>query len=302
MSAGPARTCWAFRSRRAPKPPTTRSTTTSTFRLDENGEQVPIDLPIADATVKEKRGEVYVNVGKTLSPTLRVDGGVNFEFSQPQGQRGRDRRPHAQVPQAEPDARLEAGQRLARAAFGAAHRRAARFLRFHQLRRSVGPTGQRRQRGSAAAAHVGVPVTVDHPLLGDGLFKLDLGHDLVSLLQDRILICDPIIRANGVSMPRATSAPASRYFVQLTLDAPLDHSVERTARQVHRHLQRTRVDDPIDGTASQVQRLLSRLAVGPRRAARSRASCPTAFASTTTSASLSTAPTSSTRTSTAAPT
>ena len=32
--------------------------------------------------------------------------------------------------------------------------------------------------------------TVEHPLLGDGLFKLDLGHDQISMLQDRILICD----------------------------------------------------------------------------------------------------------------
>ena len=48
---------------------------------DENGEHVPIPLPIADATVKEKRGEVYVSVGKNLSPALRIDGGVNYEFS-----------------------------------------------------------------------------------------------------------------------------------------------------------------------------------------------------------------------------
>ena len=32
--------------------------------------------------------------------------------------------------------------------------------------------------------------TVEHPLLGDGLFKLDFGYDLVSKLQDRILIVD----------------------------------------------------------------------------------------------------------------
>ena len=36
-----------------------------------------------------------------------------------------------------------------------------------------------------------IRASVDHPLLGDGLLKLDLGHDQVSLLQDRILICDP---------------------------------------------------------------------------------------------------------------
>ena len=49
--------------------------------IDEHGERVPIPLPIEDATVKEKRGEVYVSVGRNLSPALRIDGGVNYEFS-----------------------------------------------------------------------------------------------------------------------------------------------------------------------------------------------------------------------------
>ena len=49
--------------------------------------------------------------------------------------------------------------------------------------------------------------TVEHPLLGDGLFKLDLGHDLISKLQDRILIYRPT--RETASTRRATSAPAS---------------------------------------------------------------------------------------------
>ena len=40
--------------------------------------------------------------------------------------------------------------------------------------------------------------TVEHPLLGDGLFKLDLGHDLVSMLQDR----DPDLRRAGQRLLR----------------------------------------------------------------------------------------------------
>lgn len=51
------------------------------FAIDENGQKERVDLPIANATVKEKRGEVYFNVGRTLSPSFRVDGGVNYEFS-----------------------------------------------------------------------------------------------------------------------------------------------------------------------------------------------------------------------------
>ena len=51
------------------------------FAIDSSGQRVRIDLPIANATVKEKRGEVYLNVGRNLSPALRIDGGVNYEFS-----------------------------------------------------------------------------------------------------------------------------------------------------------------------------------------------------------------------------
>jgi len=54
---------------------------TDLVAIDENGNRVPIPLPIANATVKEKRGEIYVNVGKTFSPAVRLDGGVNYEFS-----------------------------------------------------------------------------------------------------------------------------------------------------------------------------------------------------------------------------
>ena len=34
--------------------------------------------------------------------------------------------------------------------------------------------------------------TVERPLLGDGIAKLDLGYDLINVLQDRVLICDEV--------------------------------------------------------------------------------------------------------------
>ena len=55
VSAGRAPICWAFRSKPAPKPRTIRSTTRSTlFGIDGQGQEVPIDLPIADATGRGK--------------------------------------------------------------------------------------------------------------------------------------------------------------------------------------------------------------------------------------------------------
>ena len=106
------------------------------FAIDENGEHVPIDLPIADATVKEKRGEVYVNVGKNAVADAAHRRRRQLRILEPEGERRCDRRSNAEVPEAEPDARLEAGRRLAHPVFDPPHRRPARFLRFHQRRRS----------------------------------------------------------------------------------------------------------------------------------------------------------------------
>src|SRR6185503_15735039 len=59
----------------------TLDNSTELLVVEPDGSKTQVDLPIADAKVKEKRGEVYVNVGRSLSPALRVDGGMRFEYS-----------------------------------------------------------------------------------------------------------------------------------------------------------------------------------------------------------------------------
>src|SRR5207244_555814 len=54
---------------------------TELFIVQSDGTKVRRDLPIDSATVKEKRAEAYVNVGRQLSPALRVDAGMRFEYS-----------------------------------------------------------------------------------------------------------------------------------------------------------------------------------------------------------------------------
>ena len=60
--------------------------------------------------------------------------------------------------------------------------------------------------------------TVERPLLGDGLAKLDVGYDLINDLQDRVLIFDD--EGNGFDAP-GNLGTGKRYFAHLTLDAPL---------------------------------------------------------------------------------
>jgi len=86
--------------------------------------------------------------------------------------------------------------------------------------------------------------TAEHPLFRDGLFKLDVGSDLISKVQDQILIVDE--KGNVFSGP-GNLGNGKRYFASLTLDAPLGQLWSGLRAKFTGTLQRTRVDDPISG-------------------------------------------------------
>jgi hypothetical protein len=218
--------------------------------VDEDGNRVPIDLSIADATVKEKRGEVYVNLGKALSPTLRVDGGVNYEYSnlKVRGDAIADRTLKFFKPNITFDWKPGGGWHAQMSV-----KRTVAQLDFYDFI-SVGDLSTKRINGGNADLEPQrtweFRATVDHPLFGDGLFKLDLGHDLVSKLQDRILICDEIDHPGDPNF--CADAPGNlgtgrRYFASLTLDAPLAMLWKGLRAKLTGTIQRTRVEDPISG-------------------------------------------------------
>ena len=212
------------------------------FAIDENGQKVRIDLPIANATVKEKRGEVYVNLGKTLSPSLRIDGGVNYEFSnlKVRGDATADRTLKFLKPHITFDWKPGGGWHTQFSV-----KRTVAQLDFYDFI-SFGELSTSRINGSNADLQPQraweFRASIEHPLLGDGLFKLDLGHDLVSLLQDRILIFDE--EGNAFDAP-GNLGTGKRYFATLTLDAPLGSLWSGLRAKFTGTLQRTRVDDPI---------------------------------------------------------
>jgi hypothetical protein len=212
------------------------------FAIDENGQKVRIDLPIADATVKEKRGEVYLNIGKTLSPSLRIDGGVNYEFSnlKVRGDATADRTLKFLKPNLTLDWKPGGGWHTQFTV-----RRTVAQLDFYDFI-SFGELSTSRVNGSNANLQPQrsweLRASIEHPLLGDGLFKLDVGHDLVSMLQDRILIFDDA--GNAFDAP-GNLGTGKRYFATLTLDAPLGNFWSGLRAKFNGTLQRTRVDDPI---------------------------------------------------------
>ena len=216
--------------------------------VDAKGDKIPIPLPIANATVKEKRGEVYVSAGKVLSPNLRVDGGINYEFSHLTvgGDATEDRKLKFFKPNLTLDWKPGGGWHTQLSV-----RRTVAQLDFYDFISSADLSAQRVNGGNSQLQPQRtweLRATIDHPLLGDGLFKLDLGHDQVSLLQDRILICDPEHPDNPALCFDAPGniGTGKRDFAQLTLDLPLSRLWSGLRVKGGGTLQRTRVEDPIN--------------------------------------------------------
>ena len=59
--------------------------------LIESSAPTRIDLPVDEATVKEYRGEAFGNIGRVLSPTLRMDLGLTAAVSLPYVFEGEER-------------------------------------------------------------------------------------------------------------------------------------------------------------------------------------------------------------------
>jgi hypothetical protein len=216
--------------------------------VDENGQKVPVDLPIANATVQEKRGEVYLNLGKSISPALRLDGGVNYEFSQlkVRGDATADRALKFLKPKLTLDWKPGGGWHTQLSV-----QRTVAQLDFYDFI-SFGELSTNRLNGGNADLQPQreweFRATVEHPLLGDGVVKLDVGHDLISMLQDRILICQLDEQQNQVCLDAPGNLGAGRRtFATLTLDAPLGRLWKGLRAKFTGTLQRTRVDDPITG-------------------------------------------------------
>jgi hypothetical protein len=221
----------------------------STFsEIDENGDKIPIQLPIADATVKETRGEVYVNAGRNVTKALRVDGGINFEFSHltVSGDAEEDRKLKFVKPNLSVDWNPGNGWH---AQFSI--RRTVAQLDFYDFISVADLSAQRVSGGNAQLQPQRtweIRGMVEHPLLGDGVAKLEFGHDQVSLLQDRVLLCDPD-HPNDAKF--CFDAPGNlgtgkRDFAKLTLDMPLSRLWSGLRVKADATLQRTRVDDPIN--------------------------------------------------------
>ena len=219
---------------------------TELFVVEEDGSKVRIDLPVDSAKVKEKRGEAFVNVGRQLNPVLRVDAGMRFEHSHltVSGDATADRKLRFWKPSATIDWKPGGGWHTQFSI-----KRTVAQLNFFDFVTVADLSGDRVNAGNQNLQPQRaweLRFTADRPILGDGLFKLDLGYDHISLLQDRVLICDELDEDLCFDAP-GNIGTGKHAFARLTLDAPLGRLWSGLRVKFNGTVRRTRVEDPISG-------------------------------------------------------
>ncbi|MEO7636956.1 MAG: outer membrane beta-barrel protein [Sphingomicrobium sp.] len=209
------------------------------FGIDEDGTRVRIDLPIDQAKVKEKRGEIYFTIGRNLSPALRIDGGLNYEMSRltVTGDTEARRSLKFLKPNIAVDWKPGKGWHTRLSL-----RRTVAQLDFYDFISVAELSNDRVNAGNANLLPQRaweIRATIERPILGDGQFKLDFGLDRISMLQDLILT------EEGFSAP-GNIGTGKRRFVSVNIDAPLQRfGLTGTRLKITGQLQRTRVHDPI---------------------------------------------------------
>jgi hypothetical protein len=184
------------------------------YRLSAGGGQTRIDLPVDQAVVKEYRGEAFVNAGRALSKTLRMDLGLTYEASRltVSGDAEAERVLKFLKPKATLDYRDPSGWR---AQLSVA--RTVAQLNFDDFISSAELTNDRVNGGNADLVPQRaweILATFEQPILGDGIVKVQAGYNRISLVQDRILT------------PEGFDAPGNlgdgrMLIVKSTIDAPL---------------------------------------------------------------------------------
>ena len=218
---------------------------TELFVVEEDGSKVREDLPVDSAKVKETRGEAFINLGRQLNPALRVDAGMRYEFSHltVTGDASADRKLMFWKPSLTVDWKPGGGWHTQLSI-----KRTVAQLNFFDFvtvaelstdRVNAGNENLQPQRAWEFR------FTADHALLGEGLIKFDLGYDLISKLQDRILIFDD---ETGKFFDAPGNLGTGRHaFAQLTVDAPLGRVWKGLRVRFNGTVRRTRVTDPISG-------------------------------------------------------
>ena len=214
---------------------------TQLFVLDSTGGRTRIDLPIDQAIVDELRTETYVNAGRQLSGSVRLDAALAFETSKLTVSGDADQ--HRVLRFLKPSLTLDWKAKGGWHAQVAARRKVAQ-LDFFEFISNAELSNSRVNGGNAdlqPQRSWELRSTLEHSLLGKGQAKLEVGYDRVQMLQDRVLTPE------GFDAP-GNLGTGTRQFATLTLDAPLDAlGLRHFHLRSEGTLQKTRVRDPLSG-------------------------------------------------------
>lgn len=183
------------------------------FEIEAGGGEVPIDLPLADAVVREIRVEPFVNLGRVLATGLRADLGLTFERSEltVSGDADAERTLSFWKPKASIDWRTGRWQLQAKV------ERTVNQLDFGDFISLAELTNDRLNGGNADL----VPqsaweflVSAERPFLGSGVIRGELGVNFVQQVQDRVPVED------GLDAPGNLGSGTMK-IARLNIDAPL---------------------------------------------------------------------------------
>lgn len=183
------------------------------FEIEEGGTQVPVDLPLANATVREVRLEPYVNVGRVLGTGLRTDFGLTFERSRltVSGDATAERTLSYLKPKASIDWRTGTWQLQGKV------ERTVNQLNFGDFISLAELTNDRVNGGNADL----VPqtaweflATAERPFLVTGVIRFELGMNFVQKVQDRVPVED------GLDAPGNLGSGTMK-IARVNIDAPL---------------------------------------------------------------------------------
>lgn len=205
--------------------------------VDAGGAATRIDLPVDQAKVTEYRGEAFVNAGRGIAPGLRMDLGLTYEASRltVRGDATAERTLRFLKPKAVFDWKPKGGwhAQLSLA-------RTVAQLNFDDFISTAELTNDRVDAGNAdllpQRAWEG-RLTVEHPILGDGVAKLELGYDHISLLQDRVPTPEGFDAPGNIGTGRLM-------FARATIDAPLTRLMKGLRFTFNGTLRDTSVGDP----------------------------------------------------------
>lgn len=209
--------------------------------INASGTRTRIDLPIDQAVVTERRGELFANAGRSVTGRLRLDLGLTYEASRltVTGDARSARSLSFLKPKASFDWRPAAGWH---AQFSLA--RTVAQLNFEDFISFAELTNERVNGGNAEL----LPQraweargSVEHTILGDGKVRIEAGYQRISLLQDRVPTPE------GFDAPGNLGTGTLR-FVKGIADLPLGQFGIRGGRlTLNGTLQDSSVVDPYTG-------------------------------------------------------